>query len=332
MTSIIFKRLHTFLFSVFIGAVMQSVLPTQVFAAWPERPIRMVVPYPPGGATDVAARLYAQHVGTILKQSVIVENKAGAAGEVGAELVARAEPDGYTVLMGALGSLAINAALLDKQNYSLVKDFRGVSVATSMPLAVAVRQDLPVANVQELIALAKSRPGKLTIGSAGTGSSQHMAGELFKLLTGTDILHVPYRGTGPNVMDLLGGQIDMTIETLPGLLPHISTGKIRILGVTSPERAAALPDVPTVMEQGVAGYAVATRYGLLAPAAAPVEAIEKLSAAMREAGASQAVREGAAKLGAQAVPTTPEEADRIISQEVQTWGDVVRRSAKPKAP
>jgi len=330
MTSIPFKRPRKFLFCTLIGVAMASILPTQAFA-WPDRPIRMVVPYPPGGATDVAARLYAQHIGTILKQSVIVENKAGAAGEVGAELVARAEPDGYTVLMGALGSLAINAALLDSQNYSLVRDFRGVSVATSMPLAVAVRQDLPVANVQELITLAKSQPGKLTIGSAGTGSSQHMAGELFKLLTGTDILHVPYRGTGPNVMDLLGGQIDMTIETLPGLLPHIGTGKIRILGVTSPERAPALPDVPTVMEQGVAGYAVATRYGLLAPAAAPVEAVEKLSAAMREAGASQAVQDGAAKLGARAVPTTPEQTDRIIRQELDTWGNVVRRSTKKTA-
>lgn len=299
-------------------------------AAWPDKPIRMVVPYPPGGPTDVAARLYAQHMGDILKQPVVVENKAGAAGEIGAEQVAKAAPDGYTVLMGALGSLAINASLLDSQNYSLAKDLTGVSIATAMPLAVVVRQDLPAANVQELVALAKSKPGKLSIGSAGTGSSQHMAGELFKLMTGTDILHVPYRGSSPAVTDLLGGQIDMMVEGLPMLLPHIQGGKIRVLAVTSPDRAAALPDTPTVAEAGVPGYAVSTRYGLLAPSGTPPEIIEKLSAAMRQAGATQAVQDGAAKLGARAVPTTPDEANKIIAQEVATWGDVVRRSVKDK--
>ncbi|SAH92159.1 putattive exported protein [Bordetella ansorpii] len=297
-------------------------------ASWPDKPIRMIVPYPPGGATDVAARLYAQQMGDYLKQPVVVENKAGAGGEVGAEAVARAEADGYTVLMGALGSLAINASLLEKQNYSFAKDFKGVSVAITMPVALAVSTKIPAKTVPELIALAKQRPGKLTIGSAGTGSSQHMAGELFKQMTGTDILHVPYRGSGPAVTDLLGGQIDMVIETLPALLPHVAGGKIRILAVSSAQRAPTLPDVPTFAEQGLPGYKVATTYALLAPTGSPAAAIDKMSAAMQKAGASEQVKEGAAKLGATATPTTPAQTDKVVATEIETWGDVVRRSAK----
>ena len=299
-------------------------------AEWPDRPVRMIVPYPPGGATDVAARLYAQHMGEVLKQTVVVENKAGAGGEVGAEMVARAAPDGYTVLMGALGSLAINASLLDKQNYSFIKDFKGVSVAITLPMALAVNEAVPAKSVQELIALAKSRPGKLTMGSAGTGSSQHMAGELFKQITGTDILHVPYRGSGPAVTDLLGGQIDMVIDTLPALLPQMASGKIRILGVTSEKRAPALPDAKTLAEQGVTGYAVSTTYALIAPAGVPQPVIDKLSDAMQKAGALPQLREGADKLGAQATPTTPAQTDRVMAQEVEKWGAVVKRtSAQP---
>jgi len=240
--------------------------------------------------------------------------------------VARATPDGYTVLMGALGSLAINASLLDKQNYSFVKDFKGVSVAITMPMALAVNDAVPAKTVQELIALAKSRPGKLTMGSAGNGSSQHMAGELFKQITGTDILHVPYRGSGPAVTDLLGGQIDMVIDTLPALLPQLASGKIRILGVTTDTRAPALPEVKTLAEQGVPGYAVATTYALLAPTGTPAQAIEKMSMAMQQAGASPQLREGAAKLGAKATPTTPAATDKVIAGEIDKWGAVVRRS------
>ncbi|WP_256977448.1 Bug family tripartite tricarboxylate transporter substrate binding protein [Bordetella genomosp. 10] len=264
---------------------------------WPDRPIRMIVPYPPGGATDVAARLYAQHMGDYLKQSVVVENKAGAGGELGAEYVAHAPPDGYTVLMGALGSLAINAAMLEKQNYSFAKDYKGVSVAITMPMALAVSTKVPAHNLAELVALAKQRPGRLTFGSAGTGSSQHMAGELFKQVTGTDILHVPYRGSGPAVTDLLGGQIDMVIETLPALIPQAGSGKIRILAVSAPARVPSLPDVPTFAEAGVQGYAVATTYALLAPAGTPPAAIEKMSLAMQQAGKLPAVRQGGGKAG-----------------------------------
>lgn len=319
--------MYKYLLLLLATAVSGPVTPAAHAADWPDRPIRMVVPYPPGGATDVAARLYAQHMGDFLKQTVVVENKAGAGGEVGAEAVARATPDGYTVLMGALGSLAINASLLDKQNYSFVKDFKGVSVAITMPMALAVNTSVPANSVQELIALAKSRPGKLSMGSAGNGSSQHMAGELFKQITGTDILHVPYRGSGPAVTDLLGGQIDMVIDTLPALMPQLASGKIRILGVTTAERAPALPDVKTLAEQGVQGYAVATTYALLAPTGTPPQAIEKMSTAMQKAGALPQLRDGAAKLGANATPTSPAETDKVVSGELEKWAAVVNRSA-----
>ena len=294
---------------------------------WPTKPVRMVVPFPPGGATDAAARIYAQHLGDFLGQSVVVENKAGAGGEIGAEFVAKSAGDGYTLLMGAVGSHAIHAAMPDKPGYDFGTAFVGVSMATSMPMAVAVNSSkISAKNVQELIALAKSKPGTITFGSAGPGTSQHMAGELFQAVTGTRLMHVPYRGSGPAITDLLGGQIDMVIETLPALLPQVASGKIRLLGVTTAKRATALPDLPTLMEQGVNDYAVATTYALLAPAGTPPAVVEKLSDGMRRAAAMPSVQQAALKLGADAIATTPADTSRMLKQETSRWADVVRLS------
>ncbi len=298
-----------------------------VAQSWPAKPVRMVVPFPPGGATDAAARIYAQQLGDYLGQSVVVENKAGAGGEIGAEYVAKSAPDGYTLLMGALGSHAIHAALPDKPGYDFATAFVGVSMATSMPMALAVNSKVPAHTVQELIALAKRRPGTLTFGSAGPGTSQHMAGELFQAVTGTHLMHVPYRGSGPAITDLLGGQIDMVFETLPALLPQAASGKIRLLGVTTAKRATALPDLPTLMEQGVQNYSVATAYALLAPAGTPKAIVDKLSTGMQRAAALPAVQQAALKLGADAVATTPAGTDQVLKQEVGRWADVVRLSA-----
>ncbi|CAB3928403.1 tripartite tricarboxylate transporter substrate binding protein [Achromobacter deleyi] len=310
-----------------VAATLSLTVAAPVLAqSWPNKPVRMVVPFPPGGATDAAARIYAQQLGDFLGQSVVVENKAGAGGEIGAEYVAKSAPDGYTLLMGALGSHAIHAALPDKPGYDFGTAFVGVSMATSMPMALAVNSKIAANNVQELIALAKRQPGTLTFGSAGPGTSQHMAGELFQALTGTRLMHVPYRGSGPAITDLLGGQIDMVFETLPALLPQVASGKIRLLGVTTAKRATALPELPTLMEQGVKGYSVATAYALLAPAGTPAGIVERLSAGMQRAAALPAVREAALKLGADAVGSTPADTDLVVRQEVARWGEVVRVS------
>lgn len=309
------------------GAVLALAASPAPAQTWPSKPVRMVVPFPPGGATDAAARIYAQHLGDFLGQGVVVENKAGAGGEIGAEYVAKSAPDGYTLLMGAVGSHAIHAAMPDKPGYDFATAFVGVSMATSMPMAVAVNSKVPATNVQELIALAKSKPGAITFGSAGPGTSQHMAGELFQVVTGTRLMHVPYRGSGPAITDLLGGQIDMVIETLPALLPQVASGKIRLLGVTTATRATALPDLPTLMEQGVKDYSVATAYALLAPAGTPPAVVDKLSAGMQKAAAMASVQQAALKLGADAVATSPAETSRVLKQEVARWADVVRMSA-----
>ncbi|HEY9317960.1 MAG TPA: tripartite tricarboxylate transporter substrate binding protein [Achromobacter sp.] len=309
------------------GAVLALAASPALAQTWPSKPVRMVVPFPPGGATDAAARIYAQHLGDFLGQGVVVENKAGAGGEIGAEYVAKSVPDGYTLLMGAVGSHAIHAAMPDKPGYDFATAFVGVSMATSMPMAVAVNSKVPATNVQELIALAKSKPGTITFGSAGPGTSQHMAGELFQVVTGTRLMHVPYRGSGPAITDLLGGQIDMVIETLPALLPQVASGKIRLLGVTTSTRATALPDLPTLMEQGVKDYSVATTYALLAPAGTPPAVVEKLSAGMQKAAAMASVQQAALKLGADAVATSPADTSRVLKQEVARWADVVRMSA-----
>lgn len=309
------------------GAVLALAAAPAPAQTWPAKPVRMVVPFPPGGATDAAARIYAQHLGDFLGQGVVVENKAGAGGEIGAEYVAKSAPDGYTLLMGAVGSHAIHAAMPDKPGYDFATAFVGVSMATSMPMAVAVNSKVPANNVQELIALAKSKPGTITFGSAGPGTSQHMAGELFQVVTGTRLMHVPYRGSGPAITDLLGGQIDMVIETLPALLPQVASGKIRLLGVTTAKRATALPDLPTLMEQGVKDYSVATAYALLAPAGTPPDLVDKLSAGMQKAAAMPSVQQAALKLGADAVATSPADTSRVLKQEVARWGDVVRMSA-----
>ncbi|MFY0476990.1 tripartite tricarboxylate transporter substrate binding protein [Achromobacter marplatensis] len=309
------------------GAVLALAASPAPAQTWPSKPVRMVVPFPPGGATDAAARIYAQHLGDFLGQGVVVENKAGAGGEIGAEYVAKSPPDGYTLLMGAVGSHAIHAAMPDKPGYDFATAFIGVSMATSMPMAVAVNSKVPATTVQELIALAKSKPGTITFGSAGPGTSQHMAGELFQVVTGTRLMHVPYRGSGPAITDLLGGQIDMVIETLPALLPQVASGKIRLLGVTTSTRATALPDLPTLMEQGVKDYSVATTYALLAPAGTPPAVVDKLSAGMQKAAAMASVQQAALKLGADAVATSPADTSRVLKQEVARWADVVRMSA-----
>ncbi|OZI73645.1 tripartite tricarboxylate transporter substrate binding protein [Bordetella genomosp. 2] len=310
-----------------LAAAAAAAATTAFAGSWPAAPIRMVVPYPPGGATDFSARVYAEQLARILGQPVVVENKAGAAGEIGAQAVVNAKPDGYTVLLGAVGSLAINSLLPSKQQqYAFPESLRGVSMATTTPLAVVVRADLPARDIQELIALAKRRPGELSYGSAGYGSSQHMVAEKFQLATGTRLLHVPYKGSGPALADLMGGQVDMVFDTMPTLMSQVANPKLRFIGVTTAARAPALPDVPTLQEQGIAGYDLSTRYAMLAPRDTPDQVVQRLSAAMRQAAGQPSVRQAMAGQGATAVPTTPQQTDQALRDEIAIWADVVKNA------
>src|SRR5882672_9011967 len=233
---------------------------------YPSRPIRLIVAYPPGGGTDIVGRMVAQKLGETFGQSVVVENRGGASGNIGTELAARAAPDGYTVLMGNVAPNAINVSLFKDLPFDPVADFAPVSLVASTPNILVVHPSTPARTVKEVIALAKAKPGTLNFASAGMGSSSHLAGELFRILTGADIVHVPYKGAGPAMVDVLSGQVQLYFATMPAAMPHVKPGKLAPVAVTSARRSPALPDLPTVAESGVPGYEASTWYGVLAPA------------------------------------------------------------------
>ncbi len=294
---------------------------------WPTHSVKLVVPYPPGGASDFSGRVYAEQLTKILGESFVVENKAGASGDIGAGYVARSAPDGYTLLMAAIGSHAIHSVLPStKPGYKFPGDFEGVSMATTTPLAVVVRSSLPVYSIQDLIALAKNKPGVLSFGSAGIGSPEHMTGEKFQLDTGTKLLHVPYKGSGPAISGLMGGQVDVVFDTLPTLLPQIHNDKVRFLAVTTRQRTPLLPKIKTLQELGVKNFNISTRYALLAPKGTPKEVIDRLSAAMKKITEMPAVQKKMTAQGAQALFTTPKQTDQALKQEVAIWADVAKRA------
>lgn len=290
---------------------------------WPSRPIRLIVPYPPGGANDFTARIYAERLPAVIGQPTVVENKAGAGGEIGAALVASSPADGYTLLFGAIGSLTIHAVIpTQKPPYELLTAFKGVSMGSSLSLVLAVKNELPVKSVRELIALAKSASPGLTYGSAGNGSTQHMTGEYFQQAAGAKLTHVPYKGSAPAVADLLGGQIDLVFETMPAIGSQLSSGKVRVLAVTGKERNPLLPEVPTLMESGLPDFEVTTYYGLLAPAGTPGEIIGKLSTALQSLAGTPEVQAAFRKQGADAHATAPGQTDALIRSEVDKWAKV----------
>jgi tripartite-type tricarboxylate transporter receptor subunit TctC len=294
--------------------------------AYPTKPIRLVVPFPPGGATDILARNVAQKLTETWGQSVVVDNRPGAGGNIGSELVAKAAPDGYTLEMGTVGTHAINASLYSKMPYDHVKDFAPIILVAGVPNVLVVNPSLPVNSVQELIAYAKANPGKLNFASSGPGTSIHLSGELFKVMAGVQMTHVPYKGSAPALQDLLGGQVQLMFDNLPPSLPQIKAGKLRALAVTSLTRAPALPDVPTIAESGLPGFEASSWFGILAPAGTPPAIIAKVNAEVAKWLASPEGKDKLVAIGANAGGGSPEDFARHIQAETAKWAKVVKES------
>jgi len=294
--------------------------------AYPTKPIRLVVPFPAGGATDIFAREVAKHLTEAWGQSVVVDNRPGAGGNIGSELVAKAPPDGYTLEMGTVGTHAINASLYSTLPYDHVKDFVPVILVAGVPNVLEVNPAVPVNSVQELIAYAKANPGKLNFASSGSGTSIHLSGELFKVMAGVQMTHVPYKGSAPALQDLIGGQVQLMFDNLPPSLPQIKAGKLRALAVTSATRAPALPDTPTVAESGLPGFEASSWFGVLAPAGTSPAIVAKLNAEIAKWLTSPEAKEKLAAVGANIAGGTPEDFARHIQAETAKWAKVVKES------
>ncbi len=295
--------------------------------AFPTKPMTLVVPFPPGGPTDAMARTLAAELRDKLGQPMIVENRAGAGGNIGADYVARAEADGHTLLFGTSGPLAINVSLYRKISYDPTKSFAPVIQVGYLPNILVVNPALPVKNVPELVAYAKANPGKLSYASSGNGASSHLAGVLFNSVAGTDLLHVPYKGTGPALNDLLGNQVSMTFTDILTALPYVKTGKLRALGVATAARSQALPDVPTIAEQGNKGYDVSVFFGIVAPAGTPADRVTRLNQAFAEVLNSPKVKQMFASQGLEAsADTSPQKLGQFIVSETAKWKDVVKKA------
>ncbi|MFS8978966.1 tripartite tricarboxylate transporter substrate binding protein [Cupriavidus necator] len=293
-------------------------------AAWPDHSIRWIVPFPAGGAMDNIARTLGEDMSRTLGQAIVVENRPGAGGNIGAELVARAPADGYTMIIVANG-MAVNPALYGKLSYDPVKDFAPVSLLAVVPnVLVASKAKSPVKTVAEVVANAKARPGKYTYASAGNGTSIHLAGELFTSMAGVDLLHVPYKGSGPAMTDLLGGQVDYMFDSITSAKPHIDSGKLTAIAVTTTKRSTALPNVPTVAESGLAGYELSPWFAAFVPARTPPAAIAKLNQAMLEALRNPAVQKRLAAIGAEPIGSTPAALRDHLARETAKWGELIR--------
>lgn len=291
--------------------------------AWPQRPIRFLVPFPPGGSTDVAARALAEKVSIGLGQSVVVENRGGGGGAVGAAEIARAQPDGYNILFAANAVSILHLAVKDLP-YDTLRDFVAITQATTQPNAFAVHPSLPATNIKELVAYAKAHPGKLSYGHSGAGGSQHLTGELLKKVAGIEMVGIPYKGGGQLITDLIGGQIQVGIAGTTPLIPHHRAGRIRILALTSLERFPPLPDIPTVVEAGYPGFESSQWLGLLAPRGTPPEAIRRLHDETVKALKLPDVSERLIKAGLQPVGNTPEEFTRVIRTEIEQFGKLAK--------
>jgi tripartite-type tricarboxylate transporter receptor subunit TctC len=295
-------------------------------AEYPDKPIRLVVPQAAGSATDTLARLLGAELSREIGQQIIIDNRPGGALTIGLDITAKSPPDGYTICMGPIGALAITRHMVVKLPYDIERDFQPIALVSRGHMLLAVAPSLPVHSVAELIAYAKQHPGRLSNASSSNGSPGHVGGELFKFMTGTEIVHVPYRGGAGAINDLMAGRIDLMFESLNSIAPHAKAGTVRALAVTGAKRSPGFPDLPTVAEAGVPGYEAATWSGVIGPAGMPQPVVEKLNAAINRAIRSPAFQERFAMLGDEAAGGTPEEFAALIRADAAKWGEVVRRA------
>lgn len=308
------------------AALAQWAVPAVAQTTFPNKPVKLLVGFPAGGPLDAHARLLADRLGQLLGQPVIVDYKAGAGGSVGADFVAKSDPDGYTLLMANTGTMTINPAIYPKNPYQTLRDFAPVARTAMQPLAILVNPSVPATTVKELVALAKKSPGRLNYGSAGNGGISHLVPEMFKAATGTFIVHIPYRGSAPAFTDLLAGQVQMMAESIPQTVQYVKQGKLRALAVTSRERSNALPDTPTLIESGLKDFDVVGFYGVLAPAATPKAVVEKLAAALKATLETPEIRSRMVAQGADPAFLGPEDFTRYLGAEMPKWAKAVKDS------
>ena len=308
-----------------LAAALFAFASTAFAQAWPSRPVRMVVPLSPGGFADVPARIISPRLSTALGQQVFVENRPGAGGTIGADFVAKSKPDGYTLLFTGTPHV-ISAWLYKSLPYDSLKDFAPVSLVASGPYVVVVNPQLPVGSVRELVAAAKAQPGKIDFASSGNGSAQHLVGALFNSMAGIDLNHVPYKGSGPAMQDLLSGQVKVSFAGIPNVMPHVKAGRLRALAVTTPQRSPDLPDVPTVAEAGVPGYEATLWLNLSAPAGTPAELVNRLYSEIAKVLQDPEVQQGFRAAGVEATVLAPEPLGAFIRSEHEKWGKVVRET------
>jgi tripartite-type tricarboxylate transporter receptor subunit TctC len=308
---------------VFLLASALALAAGSAFAQYPTKPVRIIVPYPPGGTTDILARLVAKGLTDKFGQTFVVENRPGASGAIGSQAVAKSPPDGYTLVMGTISSHGINSALYKSLPYDAIKDFAPVTNVASTPNVIAVNPGVPAKNLGELLKLAREKPGKLNFGSTSQGGSPHMSAELLKMMAHVELVHVPYKGAGPMLADLIGGQIEIGFDNLPSSMSHIKSGKVRAIAVTTTERWPGAPEIATVAESGVPGYEVSGWFGLLAPAGTPKPVIDALYRAIADLLKQPEVAKQLLELGAEPAANGPDALGRQIADEVEKWKKVV---------
>lgn len=299
-------------------------MPAQAQSTFPDRPVKLVIPFPPGGSTDLIGRALAQQLSDLWGKQMVVDNRPGAGGSIGADFVSKSTPDGYTLLLGHTGTMSVNPLLYPKLPYDPIKSFAPISLVTLLPLVFVANTTIEPKTVAQVISYAKANPGKLDYGSAGNGSANHLAMEYFKMLTKTNIVHVPYKGTGPAVTGLLGGQVSMTMVGAATVLPHIQSGRLKALAVASPKRLEVLPDTPTMAEAGLTNFDPSPWFGILAPAGTPPELVAKINADIVKVMGSEQSRKALASEGAIITTNTPQQFADLIKSDLARWSKVVK--------